>query len=124
MAIYTNLPVYKASYSLMLAVNKIMQDSPRECRYTLGQDVRRKIMDIILQIYQANRIRTKLDKILRMRESLLEVQVYLRLMSDMRYISDKKYMMLADMTADISKQMSSWERYERNKVNDGEKWTE
>ena len=40
--------------------------------------------------------------------------------SDMRYISEKRYMDLVEMTSDISKQLSAWEKYERNKIKRGE----
>lgn len=118
MAIYTNLPIYKATYTLLLDISKMLPCMPRDCRYSIGQDVRQKIMDIIILIYRANRTRQKLDIILRMREKLLEVQVYIRLMCDMRYISEGKYVSLVEQTEAMSKQMSAWEKSEKQKIND------
>ena len=120
MAIYTKLPVYKASYSLMLKVSEILQHTPRDCRYTIGQELRNKIMNLILIIYHTNRLKNKADKILEGRDTVLHIQVYIRLMNDMRYISEKRYMDLVEMTSDISKQLSAWEKYERNKIKRGE----
>lgn len=54
-----------------------------------------------------------------MREILLEVQVYIRLMCDLRYISEKKYVELAEQTASMSKQMAAWEKSEQQKQSDG-----
>lgn len=119
MAIYTNLPIYKASYSLMLSFSRILPDMPRDCRYSLGQDVRQKIMDIIILIYRANRTRHKVTMIQQMREVLLEVQVYVRLMCDMKYISEGRYLTLAEQTSNMSKQLVSWEKSEKEKYNDG-----
>lgn len=119
MAIYTNLPIYKAAYGLMLSVNKIMPLIPRDTRYSLGQDCRRKIMDIIVLIYRANRTRQKAKVISMMRETLLEVQVYIRLMCDLRHISEKKYVELAEQTSSMSKQMAAWEKSEQRKQSDG-----
>ena len=110
MAIYTNLPVYKASYSLMLEVNRLMPNLPRDCRYSMGQEIRQKIMEIIVLIYRANRTREKVAVISKMRETLLEVQVYIRLMSDLKYISERKYVQLIEQTTSMSKQMAAWER--------------
>lgn len=115
MAIYTNLPIYKDSYSLMLSVSRMMPNLPRDCRYTLGQDTRRKIMEMIVLIYRANRTRNKVPIIETMRETLLEVQVYIRLMSDMKYISENKYAELMEQTSSMSKQMASWEKSEKSK---------
>lgn len=115
MAIYTNLPIYKSTYSLLLAISRISPNMPRECRYSIGQDVRNKVMEIILLVYKANRIKRKTEIISRMREVLLEVQVYIRLMCDLKYISEGCYMMLTEQTASMSKQMSAWEKSERHK---------
>ncbi|MBQ8222058.1 MAG: four helix bundle protein [Bacteroidales bacterium] len=117
MAIYTNLPIYKASYSLLLDINRMMPNVPRDCRYSIGQELRKKIMEIIVLIYRANRTRDKLSIISKMRESLLEVQVYIRLMSDMKYISERKYINLVEQTTSMSKQMSAWEKSEQLTIN-------
>ena len=119
MAIYTHLPIYKATYTLMLEVCRMMPDMPRDCRYSLGQDTRKKIMEMIILIYHANRTKGKVPLILKMREVLQEVQVYVRLMSDMRYVSEGKYLRLAEQMTAISKQLSAWEKSERQKHSDG-----
>ncbi|MBE6343914.1 MAG: four helix bundle protein [Lentimicrobiaceae bacterium] len=116
MAIYTNLPVYKASYSLLLEINRMMPNLPRDCRYSLGQELRHRIMEIIVLIYRANRTKEKVSLISKMRETLLEVQVYIRLFSDLKYISERKYVALIEETVSMSKQMSAWEKSEQNKV--------
>lgn len=115
MAIYTNLPIYKASYTLMTIVSRMMPDLPRDCRYSLGQDARRKIMEIIILVYRANRTRHKAPIIAKMRESLLEVQVYMRLMCDLKYISEARYAALAEHMSSMSKQMAAWEKSEQRK---------
>lgn len=115
MAIYTNLPIYKSAYSLLLAIARITPNMPRECRYSIGLDVRNKVMEIILLVYKANCTKHKANIINRMRESLLEVQVYIRLMCDLKYISEGCYMMLAEQTVSMSKQMTAWEKSENHK---------
>lgn len=117
MAIYTNLPIYKASYSLLLEINRMMPDVPKDCRYSIGQELRQKIMEIIVLIYRANRTRKKVFFISKMRECLLEVQVHIRLMSDMKYISERKYTQLIEQTTSMSKQMAAWERNEQLTIN-------
>lgn len=119
MAIYTDLPLYHAAYSLLLEVNKMMSHLPRDSRYSLGSDLRRSIMDIIILIYRANRNRQKVPLISQMREKLLEVQVYTRLLCDMRHISERLYAVLSEQTAGMSRQMSAWEKNERNRQSDG-----
>ncbi len=121
MAIYTNLPIYKSAYSLLLAVNRIMPNLPRDCRYSVGVEVRNKIMEIIILVYRANRSWQKSGIIENMREILVEIQVYLRLMCDMKYVSENCYMMLAEQTVSMSKQLSAWEKsVKRNNNGDAE----
>lgn len=115
MAIYTNLPVYKASYSLLLEVSKMQKDLPKDSRYTIGQELRERIMHIIMLVYKASRSKHKISMISEMRESLLETQVYIRLLSDMRSISEGRYAALAEQTSSISKQLAAWEKSERVK---------
>lgn len=77
-------------------------------------------MHIILLIYRANRTRRKAPLITAMRDTLLEVQVYMRLMCDLHYISVGKYTALAEHTADMSRQMSAWEKSEYKKGSCGD----
>ena len=120
MAIYTNLPVYKDTYSLLLNLCMLMPRLPRDSRYTIGQELRKTVMEIILLIYRANRVRSKCAIISQMRESMLQAQVYVRLLCDMRQISEKKYAELLDQSSSISRQLSAWEKSEISKQNNGE----
>lgn len=120
MAIYTNLPLYKASYTLMLSLSRMMPNLPRDCRYSVGKDAQQKIMDIIILIYNANREHNKMPMIRKMQNAILEVQIYVRLMNDMRYISENKYFELSEQIVSISKQMSAWEKHEKTKRNGGD----
>ncbi len=119
MAIYYNLPIYKSAYSLLEAFGRMLPNVPRDCRYSIGQDVRNKIMEIVVMIYRANRIHRKLPVLAKMHEALVEVQVYIRLMCDLRYISEGMYVVLMDHSADVSKQLSAWEKSEQRKQSDG-----
>ncbi len=115
MAIYTNLPIYKTSYSLLLSISKTMPNIPRDCRFTIGQDLRRRIMDIIIHIYKANRDYDKISSIRLMKEYLLESKVLIRIMSDMHYISERKHAEWMEYAVSMSKQMSAWEKYQVKK---------
>lgn len=119
MAIYTNLPIYKSAYSLLLALVRMMPDMPRDCRYTLGQEARQRAMDIIILVYKANKKRQRNAVIEQMHEKLIEIQVYIRLMCDLKYISEGCYTALAEYTVSMSKQLTAWEKSENSKYNDG-----
>lgn len=115
MAIYSNLPVYGASYQLMLQIVGLMKHMQRDFRFTLGEKLQRTVLDILVLIYKANKEQAKGEIIAQARERLVETQIYLRLLNDLHQISDKQYVMLAEKTTDISKQLASWERTVLNK---------
>ena len=116
MAIYTNLPLYKSSYNLLTELNNMMRSLPRDERYTTGQDLKRMVRHIIVLIYRANRTRQKVRIIGDMRETLLEVDLMLRVLCDLKHISQGCYVHLSEQTTSMSKQMAAWEKSERAKA--------
>lgn len=54
MAVYENLPVFKASYDLLLASFKLCSNLPRDYRYTLGERLKTELTDLMICIYRAN----------------------------------------------------------------------
>ena len=47
MALYRSLPVYKATYSLLLSVQRMVPNMQRDVRYTLGQGLTKLLMNMI-----------------------------------------------------------------------------
>lgn len=122
MAIYTNLPVYEDCYQLMLRFSPISIRMQRDYRYTLGEDVKRHLMAMILDIYRANYRSGKAaaDNVADARERLVEVNVILRMLNELRQIPDRHYAMLIESTVGISRQLAGWERsLRRNRKNKG-----
>ena len=54
MAPYDRLPVYKASYDLLLETFQFVKTFSREYKYTLGESVKRETLELIREIYRAN----------------------------------------------------------------------
>ena len=44
MTIYLYLPVYKASYDLVLEMFKVIKDFNREYKYTLGESIKKEAL--------------------------------------------------------------------------------
>lgn len=112
MAVYTNLPVYEECYQLFLKFAQLSIKMQRDYRYSLGEDVKRLLMSMILGIYKAN-YKTENDArvqaIADARERLVELQVILRLLNELRQIPDRHYMMLVERTVSVSRQLAGWE---------------
>lgn len=75
MAQYDNLPVFKAIYDLLLDVYQRTRNVPRDLRYTLVQDLKNELVELMVMVYQVNSQREK-EQILR---RCLEVFVHIRL---------------------------------------------
>ncbi len=110
MAVYTELKVYEECYRLFLQLVTSTSRLQREYRYTLGEQVKRAAMDIIVLIFKANKSFNKCGYISTAREKLVEVQVLLRVFNDLKQMSDKQFAMFMEMTVSVSKQLMAWER--------------
>ena len=64
MATYNQLPVYKATYDLLLYVYQIGKNVQRDYRYTLGETLKKDLIMILTLIYRANSTRQKVETII------------------------------------------------------------
>lgn len=111
---YENLPVYKAAYDLLLAVYRRTAHMQRGYRYTLGEEAKRALQEVISCIYLANlRDEGKLVYIPRARDFLVRFKVLFRLMESLHQLSERDVVVLGDLVADVSAQLRKWETYVR-----------
>jgi hypothetical protein len=45
MALYSELPVYKASYDLLLTIFRFMKDFGKEYKYTVGESLKKETIE-------------------------------------------------------------------------------
>jgi hypothetical protein len=108
MALYTFLPVYKASYDLLLEVFKLAKGFPRDYKYTIGQELKLEAVGLIKDIYRANSTR---DKAAHLENAILHLEVcrlLLRLAKDLRLIGLGHFAAAAGLTESVSKQLRGW----------------
>ena len=60
MAKYDELPVYKASYDLLLEIFRFTKEFNREFKYTVGESLKNETLELITLIYRANSKEEKL----------------------------------------------------------------
>lgn len=108
MALYSELPVYKDTYQLLLKIVGMSVSWQRDYRYTLGQELKKEIMDLLVLIYRANSIKDKSRTLSDARECMERVKIHVRLLRDLHQIGTDKYAIMADEMGSISKQLSSW----------------
>jgi hypothetical protein len=96
---------------IMLELFKFTKDFNKEYKYTIGESIKKEIMDMIILIYKANSKKEKLVYIQSARENIETVRVFLRLLKDLKQVNTKKFVRLNDLCENVSKQLVAWEKY-------------
>ncbi len=108
MADYFELPVYKASYDLLLGIFNFTNTFSKEFKYTVGENLKKETIELIKLIYRANRIRNKADAIGEAREHIEVIRILIRLMKDIRQISLKQFVSINEKVENVSRQLAGW----------------
>jgi hypothetical protein len=111
MAQYENLPVFKATYDLLLDLYKTLNNVPRDLRYTLVQDLKNELTQLMVLIYKANSQREKPATLRKCLDLFLSVRLRIRLLKDMHFLSVARFAELSLKTEIISKQLTGWHNH-------------
>ena len=110
MALHQELPVYKASYDLLIEIFKFTKDFSKEYKYTVGESLKNESIELLTLIFRAN---SKTDKQLVLQEARERIEVirlFIRLMKDLQQISLKKFVQVNQKVEDVSKQLTGWQK--------------
>ena len=111
MTLYNNLPVYKTSYDLLLNIFKFSNNFSRDYKYTLGENIKKEVVDLIGNIYFCNKeIIGRKDRIIVAQKNTETIRLYLRLIKDLKQINLKKFIVLNEQIESISKQLTAWQK--------------
>ena len=116
MAIYFDLPVYKTCYELYLKFVKVRHTLPREERYTIAQELDRAIVETLVMLQRINSTREKVPLIVKARQLMAEIQVRIRVLRDIKALSIKSYTELFDLSENVSKQLTSWQKFSQKQT--------
>ena len=109
MATYNNLPVYKASYDLLLELFQVCNNFSRDYRFTIGEQIKKEVIELILLIYRANKsFESRKSQIESAREKTETIRVLARILHDLKQINLKKFVSLNEKIGSISKQLVLW----------------
>ncbi|OGU54369.1 MAG: hypothetical protein A2V66_02275, partial [Ignavibacteria bacterium RBG_13_36_8] len=106
MGLTNELPVYKASYDLLLAVFKLTKNFKREFKYTIGESLKKEMIELITLIYRANTKIEKKNVLQEARERIEVVRLFVRLLKDLHQISIKQQVHLNVHIENVSKQLT------------------
>jgi len=110
MAIYSELPVYKASYDLLLEVFQFTKDFHKEYKYTVGESIKKETIALLTLIFRASSRQDKQTVIQEARERIEVIRLFIRLMNDMKQMSLKKFVHINQKVEEVSKQLTGWQK--------------
>ena len=113
MTTYYNLPVYKQSYDLLLDIFKLTKEFNREYKYTIGEELKKETMAMIINIYRANCGNNKIEYIASARENIEVIRLLIRLLKDLKQIQVVRIAKLNLAIEDLSKQLTGWGNYSK-----------
>ncbi len=104
------MPVYKASYDLLLEIFQVTRHFSREYKYTIGQDLKKESTQLIKRIFEANAsYKTRKEYLGYARSHIEVIRLYVRLLKDLRQINTKKLVSLNEKIESVSKQLARWQ---------------
>ncbi len=110
MALFSDLPVYKATYDLLLAIFQFTKDFSKDYKYTVGESIKKETLELLTLIYRANVKRDKNEVLIEARERIEVIRLFIRLMKDMQQISIKQFVQINESVENVSKQLSGWQK--------------
>jgi hypothetical protein len=113
MAQYDELPVYKASYDLLLEIFRFTKDFSKEYNYTVGESIKKETLDLIALLYRANTRTYKIDILQSAREKIEVIRLFVRLMKDLQQINLKKFVFINTKIENVSKQVTGWQKSQK-----------
>ncbi|MBU4011341.1 MAG: four helix bundle protein, partial [Proteobacteria bacterium] len=95
---------------LLVELFRFTKDFSREYKYTLGESIKKEIIEMITNIYRANSVYSKATIIQSARENVEVIRLFLRLLKDLKQINLKKFVFLNEKIESVSKQLSAWQK--------------
>ncbi|WP_300980357.1 four helix bundle protein [Nonlabens sp.] len=113
MALFSELPVYKLGYDLLIQTYQRTAVFSREYKYTLGERLKNETIDMLLNIYKANKSKKENREqfIDQARQNVEVIRLLLRLCKDLKIIGIKGFVALNMQVEELSKQLASWQKY-------------
>ncbi len=121
MARYDELPVYKASYDLLVEIFQFTKNFNREFKYTIGESLKKETIELITLIYRANSRKDKFQVLQEARERIEVIRLFIRLLNDLKQISLKKFVFINKQIENVSRQLTGWQKkmkYDGEKTNE------
>jgi hypothetical protein len=110
MALHSTLPIYKATYQLLVLATEITRNMPRDFKASMGTKIREECLELVVLIYRANAAADKVPHLSRLLERLQVAELLFRLSKDLRLIAVKQHAAAMELTQAIGKQANGWRK--------------
>lgn len=108
MAKYDTLPIYKATYDVLLRTMHAISHFPREYKYSLGEKIQNEMIELVISIYKANSNHNKREFLSKMQEQIQLIYLLLRISHDMKLMPTEKYAGIVEMIDEVASQAKGW----------------
>ncbi len=112
-----NVQVYKDTFDLLVFVYRSTTTMNRDYRYTLAEEMKRTLQQLLTCIYEAKKTTPKTALIMEAMHWVYEAKVLYRVMDELSLLKDWQCVVYIHQLATISKQLVAWHRYEMRKEN-------
>ncbi|MEI6435980.1 MAG: four helix bundle protein [Bacteroidota bacterium] len=113
MGLHQELPVYKASYDLLVEIFRFTKEFSKEYKYTVGESLKKETIELLTLIYRANSKTDKFATLQDARERIEVIRLFIRLMKDLQQISLKRFVQVNQKVEDVSKQLTGWQKSQK-----------
>ena len=110
MAIYSDLPIYKASYDLFVTIFEYTKNFTKEYKYTVGEKLKNETLEMMVNVYRANTRKDKTELLQTARENIEVIRLLFRLLKDLKKIDVKKFVTITVQIENVSKQLAGWQK--------------
>ena len=108
------LPVFRLAYDLLLRLFHDCSKMSKGYRYTLGEDIKKRLLRMEVCIYHANdqkEAERKTKYIIEALDNLIEVKICVRVLHDSKHLSLKQFAYLCEKMVEVEDQLKKWKTY-------------
>ncbi|MBK6912164.1 MAG: four helix bundle protein [Ignavibacteriales bacterium] len=114
MALTEELPIYKATYDLVLVIFSFVKNFNKEYKYTIGESIKKEAIEVVTNVYRANCTQDKTIHLTKARENIEVIRLYIRLLKDLHQINVKQLVFVNVYIENVSKQLTGWQKAQKN----------
>ena len=107
------LIIYQKVYDLILYLFPIVNRFPKSQRFVLGQQIENSLVEIAKMIVEANKRRNRLSVLYSIDVELEKLRLLVRLAKDLRFLSVKRYGLVAEKLDEIGRLLGGWIKSQR-----------